>query len=208
MTDLSATGWRTNSVQSGDVQTVRRNGREYLQFPIVPLTEMVLDYPEQGTKEYLPAASIQETVHLWDGTLLTYVHPSNHNRTARNPDAFMGEVIGAFHDPTALDGGSKLRGNGLIDVAKAEALGGSAARLVELLRDGKQVSVNAGYSTMNDESRSGRYDGEQYDLVQGPPLPDHIAVFPSDSQIQARCSPEDGCAAPRANASQDAQIVN
>ena len=208
---LVASGWRTNAVASHDVQTVRRNGREYLQFPIIPLTEMVLQYPEQGTAEYLPAASIQETAGLWDGTLLTYVHPENRNRTVRDPDEFMGSVIGAFHDPAVIDGGEKLKGNGLIDVAKAEALGGSAAELVELLQRGEEVSVSAGYTTTEDEFRSGRFDGANYDLVQGPPLPDHIAVFPSSSEVQARCSPEDGCAAPRANAyerGQSGQPVN
>lgn len=203
--DVLATGWRTNAVRSSDVQTVQRKGREYLQFPMVPLTEMVYDYPENGTKEYLPAKHIRETAGLWDGTLLTYVHPENRNRTVRDPDAFMGSVIGAFHDPSVVDGGEKLRGNGLIDVEKAKALGGTAAELVDLLQRGEEVSVSAGYSTAGDtdESRSGRFDGEQYAEVQGPPLPDHIAIFPSDSKVQARCSPEDGCAAPRANAYQD-----
>ena len=200
--EVFATGWRTNAVRSREVQTVRRGGREYLQFPLVPLTEMVLNYPENGTREYLPAEHIEKSASLWDGTLLTYVHPKNRDKTVRDPDEWMSSVIGAFHDPQALDGGKKLRGNGLIDVAKAEALGGSAAELVELLRRGEQVSVSAGYVTMDDEYRSGHHEGEPYDLVQGNLLPDHIAVFPSDSRMRARCSPEDGCAAPRANAAQ------
>jgi len=200
MSDVFATGWRTNAVRSREVKTVRQNGREYLQFPLIPLTEMVLNYPARGTDEYLPAKHIRETADLWDGTLLTYVHPSNRNQTVKEPDAFMGEVIGGFFDPAPIDNGEKLRGNGIIDVEKAEDLGGSAAELVELLRSGEQVSVSAGYATMEDEHRPGQFDGEQYDLVQGPPLPDHIAVFPSSGRMQARCSPEDGCAAPKANA--------
>lgn len=207
---VSATGWRANSIRSRSVETVRRNGREYLQFPLVPLTEMVLNYPERGTKEYLPAKSIRETAGLWDGTLLTFVHPNNRNGTVRDPDEFMGSVIGAFHDPRPLNGGEKLSGNGLIDVEKAKDIGGTAAELVGLLQNGEEVSVSAGYTTTEDEHRPGQFDGEQYDLVQGPPLPDHIAIFPSDARIQARCSPEDGCAAPRANASQltDGQYAN
>jgi len=196
-----SSGWRTNSIRSHSVETIQQNGREYLQLPLVALTEMVYEYPEQNTSEYLPAKHIRETANLWDGTLLTYVHPKNREKTVRDPDSFMGDVIGAFHDPRAIDGGEKLMGNGLIDVEKAKALGGSAAELVELLQRGEEVSVSAGYTTTEDEYRSGQFDGEQYDLVQGPPLPDHIAIFPSDSQMRARCSPEDGCAAPRANAS-------
>jgi len=83
--NITAPGWRANAVGTSDVRTVRRNGREYLQFPIVPLTEMVLDYPERGTKEYLPAEHIRETGDLWDGTLLTYVHPEKRNSTQEGP---------------------------------------------------------------------------------------------------------------------------
>lgn len=198
-----ATGWRVNAVGSGSVRTVRRNGRDYLQFPLIALSEMVLNYPENGTKEYLPASSIRETSKAWDGTPLTYVHPENRNRTVNDPEAFMGTVIGAFHDPQLIDGGTRLKGNGLIDIQKAKQLGGEASRLVSLLRVGQEVSVSAGYGTVEDEFRNGTFEGESYDLVQGPPIPDHIAVFPSDSEMMARCSPEDGCVAPRANAVQE-----
>lgn len=192
-----ATGWRTNAVR--DVQTVRRHGREYLRFPIIALREMVYDYPERGSKEFLPAEHIAETVGLWDGTPLAVTHPNNREQTVRDPEAFLTDVIGAVHEPRIVDG-DKLRVDALLDVEKAEALGGHAERLVSDLRDGREVSVSAGYRVTEDEFQSGHFDGEQYDLVQGPPLPDHIAIFPSDLGMQARCSPEDGCAAPRANA--------
>lgn len=197
---MSTTGWRTNAIASNSVQTIRRDGREYLRFPLIPLTEMVLDYPETGTREYLPAHRIEETANAWDGVPLTYVHPDNRQQTVYDADSFMGDVIGAFHNPKSLNGGQRLRGFGLIDVQKAEDLGGMAARLVELLRNNEEVSVSAGYATVEDEFRSGTFDGDPYDLVQGMVIPDHIAVFPSDAEVMARCSPEDGCAAPRVNA--------
>lgn len=198
--EITATGWRVNAVNAADVREVTRDGREYLQFPLISVTEMVLDYPEErGTSEYLPAEHIAETAELWDGTLLTSVHPENRYRTVRDPESFMGDVIGAVHDPELLDGGARVKVSGLIDVEKANALGGHAARLVDLLRRGEEVSVSAGYATMDDREERGTFDGEPYQLVQGPPLPDHVAIFPSDTEFLARCTPEDGCVAPKAN---------
>ena len=190
-------GWHANASESGSVRTVRRHGREYLRFPLVPLREMVIDYPENGTREYLPARSIRRTADAWAGTPITFIHPENAKGTARSSDAYTGTVIGTFQEPEAV--GSKLRGNGLIDVEKARSIGGLAWELVERLRAGETLSVSAGYATVDDVYEPGRWNGEEYDLVQGPPLPDHVAIFPSD-EFLARCTPEDGCAAPRLNA--------
>lgn len=190
---------RANAVAaSASVQEVTRDGRAYLSLPVVPLVEGVLDYPEHGTRELLPAASIRETVAAWAGAPITYRHPENRERTATHPDAYTGVVIGSFHDPELVDG-AKLRGHALIDVAKANALGAAASEVVERLRAGEQLSVSAGYATVDDTRTQGTHGGETYTLVQGPLLPDHIAIFPSD-EFTARCAPADGCAAPRANA--------
>ena len=88
--DVFATDWRSNDLASGNLQTVQRNRREYLQFPLIPVTEMVLDYPENNTHEYLSAESIRETAGLWDGTPLVVRHPQNRNKMVRDPDEFIG----------------------------------------------------------------------------------------------------------------------
>lgn len=195
-----ATGWRqTNAVRSGGVQRVRHKGREYLRFQMVPLVEMVYEYPEEGTREYLPAEHIAETHSLWDGVSLTYVHPKNREKTVRDPDVYAGNVIGAVHNPEMIDGA--LRVNGIIDIQKAKDFGGWAEAVVNALLAGKEVSVSAGYGMSGDKTQhqSGRFEGEAYGIIQGPPLPDHVAIFPSDADVTARCTPSDGCAAPRAN---------
>ncbi|QGA83713.1 DUF2213 domain-containing protein [Halomicrobium sp. LC1Hm] len=191
-------GWFQNSVGSANVRSVQRNGREYLRFPLVPLREMVLDYPENGTQEYLPAESIAETVEAWDGVPITFSHPENRDKTARHPTAYTGIVIGEFFDPEFV-GGEKLRGTALVDVEKAESIGDTAEQVVEELRAGEQLNVSAGYATVDDEHTTGTFQGDHYDLIQGPLFPDHIAVFPDNMEVMARCSPADGCAAPRVN---------
>lgn len=192
--------YNTQQVQTDAVERVQRNGREYLSFPIVPMREMVMNYPEYGTREYLPAENIRASARDWAGKPLTFKHPPNRGagQTARSPDSYTDEVFGQFHDPEILDG-DRLRGRGLIDVDKANAFGGVAQTVVEKLNAGEEVAVSASYGTEGDVPSSGEHDGESYDLVQGDLDPDHIAVFPPGEHT-ARCSPEDGCAAPRVNA--------
>lgn len=190
---------RSNAlVESDGVREVENNGRSYLVFPLIPAQEMVLNYPEHGTDELLAAERLRETVDMWAGTPLTYIHPENAQRTANSPDSYTGEVIGEAHHPEIVNG-TKLRVEGWVDVEKANAIGGLAAEVVAKLRSNAELSVSAGYATIGDTRVNGTFQGTAYDIEQGTIIPDHIAVFPSDA-FQARCSPEDGCAAPRANA--------
>ncbi len=185
-----------------DVRLVTRNNREYLVFPIIVAREMVLEYPEEDppTREYLSKERLQESVQLWSGTPLTFIHPNNPQRTAADPFAYTSYSMGEGHDPEIVgDANDKLKVYGWLDVAKAEAIGDLAADVVEKLKAGEELSVSAGYVTLNDRYTEGEFEGEAYDVEQGIVIPDHIAIFPSD-EFLARCSPEDGCAAPRVNA--------
>jgi hypothetical protein len=159
---------------------------------------MVIDYPENGTRELLHKKEIQDSVDLWAGTPLTYIHPENERKTADDPEAYTGEVIGQVFKPDIVDG-EKLKVQAWLDVEKAHDLGGLAADVVEQLRAGDELSVSAGYATFDDDFDGGTHDGDTYNLRQGTLLPDHVAIFPSD-EFKARCDWEDGCGAPRANA--------
>ena len=185
-----------------DVRLVERNDREYLVFPLIIAREMVLEYPEESppTREYLSAERLRESKELWAGTPLTFVHPNNPRKTAADPFAFTSYNIGEGHDPEIVgDNDDKLRVHGWLDIEKAESIGDLASDVVAGLRNGDELSVSAGYVTLNDRFVSGSFNGEAYDVEQGILIPDHIAIFPSD-EFLARCTPEDGCAAPRANA--------
>lgn len=192
--------YNTHQVGGEQVERVTRNGREYLKFPLVPMREMVLNYPENGTKEYLPAQAIARSAPAWAGVPLVHRHPPDRGQgqTARVPEAYLEDDIGQLHQPEALNGGEKLRGHGLIDIEKANSIGGPAERVVDLLASGETVSVSAAYGTLDEDHTPGTFDGEDYDLVQNGLVPDHVAIFPSDEH-RARCPPEAGCAAPRVN---------
>lgn len=197
-----------NQVSDPTVERVERNGREYLSFPIVPLREMVYNYPEDGTNELLPSKHIKESVESWAGTPVTAVHPPDRGsgKTVNTTEAYFRENIGEAHEPSIINDGEKLQVNAFIDVEKAKNLGGVAADVIDLLENGETLATSPGYRTVGDEYVNGMHAGEEYDLVQGIPVPDHIAVFPED-EFNARCSPEDGCAAPRVNAVDGDQIM-
>lgn len=188
---------------AADAEYVERNGKTWLRFPIVPMREMVLNYPEYGRDEYLPAEKINATAQAWADTPLVARHPpKSQGQSARTPDAYTDLEYGRFYDPEPVDDGKKLRGFGHIDVEKANALGGIAQDVVDRLERGDPVEVSAGYGTSGDEQVDGEFDGDAYDVEQGTPLPDHIAVFPP-GEFNARCDLDDGCGAPRLNAQTD-----
>lgn len=173
-----------------------KNGREYVTFPMVPLRELVYHYPEHETSEYLPAEAIAETVDQWNGTPIVPRHPPTRTQSAADPEVYMRESIGELHDVELIDGGEAIAGTVYVDVEKANAAGSEAAEIVDRLLEGETLPVSAGYATVGDEDRPGRHNGEQYDRVQGIPVPDHVAVFTPET-ANARCSIEQGC---RANA--------
>lgn len=192
-------------VNQPTVERVNADGREYLSFPVVPLREMVYDYPKEGTREYLSADNIAESVEAWAGTPVTAIHPPDRGdgQTARNPESYLSENIGEAHEPELTDDGTGFRTNAFIDVEKARDVGGVAETVVDMLEAGEELAVSPGYTTYGDTRVNGTFDGEHYNVEQGIPIPDHIAIFPPD-KFHARCTPEDGCAAPRVNAMDDA----
>lgn len=197
---ISATSRHTDS--DGEVEQITRNGRDYLVFPVIAAREMILDYPEYGTRELLSANRLRESADMWAGTPITFIHPENPQRTADIAKEYTETIIGQAYDPQVIDG-EKLRVQAWVDVDKAEDIGGLASKLVGLLQDGEEVGVSAGYATLDDDRSGGRFNDESYDIEQGHLIPDHIAVFPSD-EFTARCSWEDGCGAPRMNYSTNA----
>lgn len=202
--DTTDTALRSNALLgagSDDVRRETKNGREYLVTPVVAAREMVLNYPEinGGQKEFLPSESFQSTADLWAGEPVTTQHPTA--STAKSPDAYTEHVFGQVHEPDA--DADKLRFNEVwVDVERANELGGDAAEVVDRLEAGDPVAVSPGYQPLEIDPSPGRYNGEQYDAVQGEVIPDHLAMFPPDAH-QARCDLEDGCGAPRANAVAD-----
>jgi len=183
--------------EQASVEEIVVHGRKYLVFPLIAAREMVLDYPENGTRELLPARHLQESLPLWEGTPITFIHPENERRTADDPREYTQTIIGQAYQPELKDN-EKLRVMAYIDVNKARDFGGLAETVVDKLKAGEPLGVSAGYATLNDDKSGGNFNGEEYDVEQGYIIPDHIAIFPND-EFTARCDWEDGCGAPRVN---------
>lgn len=178
-----------------DVEEVTENGRTFLKVPVVPLREMVLDYPENDRREYVSADALSESVERWNGVPITTEHPAptpGMSPTVTPP-------IGMLTEAELTDDETALRGTALIDVHQAKRTSDGQS-VVNRLRDGGEVSVSAGYDLGSVDFEAGAFEGEQYDLTQQEFQPHHLALFSPDGDAIARCSPTDGCAAPRANA--------
>jgi hypothetical protein len=184
------------------------NGREKLAFPITPLREMVYSYPEFGRAEYLPGERLAESAPLWSDAPVFVDHPDSFaaNTTRTDPDSFEDAVLGRAYQPEIVDHehddgdtSKKLRINeARVDIEVAKEIGGAVWETVRRLDNGQVVSVSPGYATVGDTEENGSYRGEEYSVRQGSIVPDHIALVPPGER--ARCTPQQGCAAPRMNA--------
>lgn len=189
-----------------DVKSVTVHGREYLVFPLIAAREMVLDYPERNSSELLPRRHLEQSVSLWEGTPLVYIHPENERRTADDPREYTETIIGMAYQPEIADK-DKLRVMAYIDVEKSRDIGGLAETVVNKLKQGEPLGVSAGYATLDDDRSGGTFNGTDYDVEQGYIVPDHIAIFPND-EFQARCDWEDGCGAPRVNMVEQQNVLS
>lgn len=193
------------SIDVPDVERVERDGRTYLTFPMIPLREGVLDYPELGVSELLSGQAIRDSAERWRDVPLAPQHPEGRQTTASpvSPgDVPEGATFGHVTEPTVLDDPSeptRLRVHAFLDVSTAKRMGGQASAIADRLAAGEEMAVSAGYGVLSLTDRPGRRNGQAFDRRQERIDPDHIALFPPGA-ANARCSPEDGCAAPRANA--------
>lgn len=188
-----------NSIGGSGVKKVTRSGREYLEFPIVPIREMVLNYPEQDRREYVSAERVEESIPRWTDIPLRPTHPKRNpdgSATARNADGYMLDEVGRTYDPEPV-GDAAVRTWGRVDVRKARELGGAHAEMIDRLEAGETLPVSPGYDTNGDRFVAGIHDGEQYDLEQGELDPDHIAIIVGEER--ARAGIDDGVGAPKFN---------
>lgn len=187
------------------VERVERDGDEYLKASGVVAKEGVYAYPRANSdrpqREYLPGESIESSAEAWDGTPMYLDHPADENGHATVLDSGEGDHpqhIGELRAPDVdTDGGeAKLKGEAWLDLSNE---GDSEFdSLVTALEDGETVETSAAYRA-NKAPESGFHDGEQYDGVQRPILPDHVAVFSPDEDTTGNCSVEAGCGIGRAN---------
>lgn len=187
------------------VERVETNGQEYLKASGVLAKEGVYAYPRANSnrpqREYLPGDALDASAEAWDGTPLYLDHPIDENGQATVLDSGEGDHpqhVGELRAPEVDidDGEATLKGEAWLDLSNEGD--GEFDTLVESLEDGEVVETSAAYRA-NKATESGFYGGDQYDGVQRPILPDHVAVFSPDDDTTGNCSVESGCGIGRAN---------
>jgi hypothetical protein len=180
---------------AGRLRRVTFESREHFVVPVVAVVEGVLQASNAPHPEFVPLASLQQSVAGWNGRALTLNHPE-----------FAGEKVSA-NDPTTLEHWSigrvfnaRIEGNALVldaflDPARAEAVAG-AAEVLARLRSGNTVEVSVG-AFVETSQQAGKYRGATYYSVWASVLPDHLALL-SEGLVGA-CSVAAGCGALRAN---------
>lgn len=187
------------------VERVERDDKEYLKASGVVAKEGVYAYPRANSdrpkREYLPDESITSSAEAWDGTPMFLDHPIDSNGHATVLDSGSGDhpqYIGELRSPEVDTDGDEatLKGEAWLDLSNEGD--DEFDSLVESLEDGEVVETSAAYRA-NKAPESGFYGGEQYDGVQRPILPDHVAVFSPDDDTTGNCSVDAGCGIGRAN---------
>lgn len=176
------------TVSSADVRTEQLDGKEWLVAPAVVIVAGVLN----GL--LVPAAEIEISTPSWNGRSIPVHHPNTN--TANEPMTIQNQVIGYFYAANFQT--DRLHGEMWFDVAKANALGGDAAIVIENIQNGGMIEVSTAYWAYT-TSQSGEFNGVPYTGITTHILPDHIAVLPGD---EGACNVNDGCGVPRKNRSE------
>jgi Uncharacterized protein conserved in bacteria (DUF2213) len=177
-------------VQNDLIQFATHEGQEYLVAPCVAIVPGVLN------GALVPMQAIADTFSAWNGRPIVVNHPTNEDGTAvsaNEPSVVESVGIGTIWHATTDD--DRLRVEAWVNTAKAQALGGEAATILERLRNKEPTEVSTGYwAVMRDVK--GQLNGESYDEVTELIIPDHLAFLPN---AIGACNWGDGCGVPRLN---------
>ena len=183
------------ALQLNNVQRSTLHGREFLRVPVIMIVEGVLN------GAYVPGHAIQ-ACH-WDGIPVTINHPlvNNEPASANNPEIMQTYAIGTIyntHFDTIRRGNTDLvraHAEAWIDIAQAQAIGGEALQVLNLIEANQGIEVSTGYfsdiTTQGGLFRGARYEGEHYNIQA-----DHLALLPN---AIGACSWQDGCGCMRTN---------
>lgn len=168
-------------------------GREYLVAPTVAIVEGVMNgllYTKDEMTRYM---------EVWNGKPLSLAHPKDqagNHISANSPEQHA--ISPGFFFNASFEGG-KLKGEWWIDIAKAEQIGGDAARVVKNLEAGEMIEQSTGLF-LDVEETGGVFNNKSYVGVARNIRPDHVAILLNEP---GACSIEDGCGTPRVNSQQE-----
>ncbi len=170
-------------------------GRTHL---VVPVVAMVGDIVTTGIladgPEFIPASVLAETASAWDGRPIIAYHPLAEG-TANTPTLWQRDVFGQVFNAEFSD--NRLRMEAWIDIAAAERVGGDAAEVLQLLRDGAIVEVSIGALALVRDQSGMSPAGEEYSARWEVIIPDHLAIGLQQHGSVGACSAEMGCGANR-----------
>lgn len=172
-----------------EVTRKKHNGKDYLLAPVVAVQEQVLN------GEFAPADEISAYIDAWNGIPLMLGHPiiQGEPASANDPDLIAKMGMGRFYNADFEEG--KLHGEAWFDIAKVEAMGGSALETLKRIENGVPTDVSTAYYR-DFEELPGTFGDMSYEVVQRNLRPDHLAVLVGE---EGACSWSDGCGIPRAN---------
>lgn len=168
-------------------------GREYLVAPTVAIVEGVMN----GL--LYTADEMTRHMEVWNGKPLSLAHPKDqagNHISANSPDQHA--ISPGFFFNAKFEGG-KLKGEWWIDTAKAQQIGGDAARAMKMLEAGEMVEQSTGLF-LDVEEAEGIFNNQKYVGIARNIRPDHVAILLNEP---GACSIADGCGTPRANNKQE-----
>lgn len=171
-------------------------GREHLVVPVVALVgDSVIAAVGSAGPELVPAQVISTSPAGWNGRPILADHPDGGRSSAgADPERLAREQFGQVFNARYEDG--RLKMDAYIDVAKAEAIGGRALRVLERLRNDETVEVSVGVFVVAEQREGVSPSGVQYKAAWAQLTPDHLAMLPDG--VKGACSIVMGCGAPRA----------
>lgn len=172
----------------GQVRTQTFDGRAHLVMPVVLMVEGV-HTGSSGRPTYYSPEELMASVNLWNGVVVPVFHPQNEqgeNISANQPDVIEECVVGRLFNVRFDVKENKLRGEIYLDTEKARRI---SAELLEAIQSNENIEVSTGLY-FDDNSESGDWNGEHYEVRALNIHPDHLAILPG--RVGA-CSFDDGC---------------
>lgn len=158
-------------------------GKEYLVVPMVMLTEGV--HSGSNGPILYNAEELAKFPESWNAKPVVVYHPMINGKgvSACDPKIFSEQKVGVIMN-TKWEA-PKLKAEAWLDVERCNAVD---PRILSSIKKGNPLEVSTGLFTDN-ESKSGTWNSEAYEVVAKNYRPDHLAILPDQ---KGACSLEDG----------------
>ena len=172
----------TLTATTGQLRTTEQG---HLIVPVVALRESVIHACNAAQAEFVPLATLADTVQRWPGRPVMLGHPMKDGKPVAAQEFIDSHSFGQI--AAARISGSKLHMDIHIDPFKAKKVG--AGRILERLRNNEICEVSVGCHVVTDK-QPGVFDGEPYGCSWQSISPDHLAILENKA---GACSVAAGC---------------